>query len=66
MKIPNPQLGERVTVSGDQFTVQGRAVYPDGWFECVQETGHPAVVGTIQYLSPSMIATGDRATPCIF
>lgn len=65
MKMPNPQPGERVTVSGDQFTVLKRTGYPDGWFECVQETGHPAVVGTIQSLSPSMIATGDRAAPRI-
>ncbi len=65
MKMPNPQPGERVTVSGVRFTVLKRADYPDGWFQCVQERGHPGVVGTIQSLSPSMIASGDRATPRI-
>jgi hypothetical protein len=56
---------DNVTVSGDRFTVRRRMDDPShhlrGWYECIQETGHPAVIGTIQYLSPSMIATGDHA-----
>jgi hypothetical protein len=37
--------------------------YPVGWFECLQETGGAAVVGTKALLSPNMIATGNRAAP---
>ncbi|WP_156439869.1 hypothetical protein [Burkholderia sp. MSMB2041] len=66
----NPQPGERVIVSGNEFEVVERESDPrrstHDWYQCIQRTGHPAVVGTIQYLSRSMIATGDRAAPRIF
>lgn len=69
MKIPNPQPGDRVTVSGDEFEVIERETDPRrstyGWYQCIQRSGHQAVVGTIQHLSISMIATGDRAAPHI-
>ncbi|MGR9587063.1 hypothetical protein [Pandoraea sputorum] len=66
----NPQPGERVVVGGDEFEVVEREADPRrstyGWFQCIQRTGHPAVVGTIQHLSLSMIATGNRAAPRSF
>lgn len=60
MKI---KVGDRVTVSGSRFQVLKLAAYPAGWYECRQETGNAAVVGSVALLSPNMIATGDRAAP---
>jgi hypothetical protein len=57
------KLDDRVTVSGSRFQVLQQATYPVGWFECLQETGSAAVVGTKALLSPNMIATGNRASP---
>lgn len=57
------KVGDRVTVSGSRFQVLKLAAYPMGWFECLQETGGAAVVGTKALLSPNMIATGNRAAP---
>ena len=63
-------VGDRVTVSGSVYRIaRDRYDQPSpgastwGWFQCVQETGHPAVVGTIQYLSPSMLSSGSLWTP---
>jgi hypothetical protein len=60
------KAGDRVTVSDDEFEVRERVSDPrhslNGWYECIQQTGHAAVLGTIQYLSPSMILTGQRWT----
>ena len=50
-------------ISGSRFQVLQQATYPVGWFECLQETGSAAVVGTKALLSPNMIATGNRAAP---
>ena len=57
------KVDDRVTVSGSRFQVLQQATYPVGWFECLQETGSAAVVGTKALLSPNMIATGNRAAP---
>ena len=57
------KVDDRVTVSGLRLQVLQQAAYPVGWFECLQETGGAAVVGTKALLSPNMIATGNRAAP---
>lgn len=57
------KVDDRVTVSGSRFQVLQKAAYPAGWFECLQETGSVAVVGTKVLLSQNMIATGNRAAP---
>jgi len=65
-----PFEGATVEVTGNRFKVgakdtnRGRSTY--GWYECVQETGHPAVVGSIQYLSESMLRTGQRHAPKLY
>jgi hypothetical protein len=68
-KLHSLKAGDSVTVSDDEFEIRERVSDPrqslHGWYECVQQTGHPAVVGTIQYLSPSMILSGQRWTPRI-
>ena len=66
-KLLSLKAGDRVTVSDDEFEIRERVSDPrqslNGWYECVQHTGHAAVLGTIQHLSPSMILSGQRWTP---
>lgn len=65
-----PFEGATIEVSGTRFKVgakdsnHGRSTY--GWYECVQESGHPAVVGSTQYLSESMLRTGLRHAPKLY
>ena len=55
------KVDDRVTVSGSRFQVLQQATYPVGWFECLQETGSAAVVGTRGLLVFSAISDGTQS-----